>query len=353
MNEHYYNRYINFINSRNGRNISGIIHNHHIIPRCIGGTDDKSNLIKLTLREHYIAHLLLAKSYNDPKLVYAWNMLRSQAKTSRNFESLVNEWLKELSQSHKGKASIQNKETRQSYFEDVDIAKELVNSGIYKYCGSGFVVCKVNGITIAVPKEEYNKNIHDHINNRMFSVYDTRDNTNKKVDMDEYISNKQYYKTNLDNIVYIRVNNTIRGIDKSEYNKNIHDHINANTVVVRDGSNIKRISQDDYKTGHYSSIKKNMVNVYFEDGTSGEITKEEFKTNRSKYKIHNEGLVTCIEIETGKVVQVKKDLYYQYKNIKYRHINSGMILICPYCGKAGGITMKRWHFDNCKHKGDK
>ena len=41
---------------------------HHIIPKCMGGTDDKSNLVKLTAREHYIAHKLLTKIY--PCLLY-------------------------------------------------------------------------------------------------------------------------------------------------------------------------------------------------------------------------------------------------------------------------------------------
>jgi HNH endonuclease len=34
---------------------------HHIIPRSLGGTDDSSNLVKLTAREHFICHLLLTK----------------------------------------------------------------------------------------------------------------------------------------------------------------------------------------------------------------------------------------------------------------------------------------------------
>lgn len=34
---------------------------HHIVPRCMGGTDDSSNLIKLTCREHFICHKILAK----------------------------------------------------------------------------------------------------------------------------------------------------------------------------------------------------------------------------------------------------------------------------------------------------
>jgi hypothetical protein len=36
---------------------------HHIIPRCLGGTDDISNLVYLTAREHFIVHLLLCKMH--------------------------------------------------------------------------------------------------------------------------------------------------------------------------------------------------------------------------------------------------------------------------------------------------
>lgn len=34
---------------------------HHVIPRCIGGSDDPSNLVYLTAEEHWVAHLLLVK----------------------------------------------------------------------------------------------------------------------------------------------------------------------------------------------------------------------------------------------------------------------------------------------------
>ncbi len=36
---------------------------HHIIPKCLGGSDDISNLVLLTAREHLIAHRLLTKIY--------------------------------------------------------------------------------------------------------------------------------------------------------------------------------------------------------------------------------------------------------------------------------------------------
>lgn len=36
---------------------------HHIVPRSIGGGGEASNLIRLTAREHYVAHQLLVKMY--------------------------------------------------------------------------------------------------------------------------------------------------------------------------------------------------------------------------------------------------------------------------------------------------
>ena len=38
-------------------------HTHHIIPKHMGGTDDKSNLIELTVTQHAHAHLKLYKQH--------------------------------------------------------------------------------------------------------------------------------------------------------------------------------------------------------------------------------------------------------------------------------------------------
>lgn len=58
------------------RTLIGYTEKHHIIPRCIGGSDAPENMARLTAREHYIAHLLLVKIYpNEHKLVFAFNMM--------------------------------------------------------------------------------------------------------------------------------------------------------------------------------------------------------------------------------------------------------------------------------------
>lgn len=36
---------------------------HHIFPKCLGGDNSKSNLVHLTYREHFVAHMLLNKLY--------------------------------------------------------------------------------------------------------------------------------------------------------------------------------------------------------------------------------------------------------------------------------------------------
>jgi hypothetical protein len=52
-----------------------IYHNHHIIPKHMGGTDDPSNLIKLTVEEHANAHKLLWEEHGRWQDYVAWSGL--------------------------------------------------------------------------------------------------------------------------------------------------------------------------------------------------------------------------------------------------------------------------------------
>ena len=54
------------------RKLDGYFEKHHIIPKCMKGTNDESNLVLLTGCEHYLAHYLLWKIYPDIHgLIYA------------------------------------------------------------------------------------------------------------------------------------------------------------------------------------------------------------------------------------------------------------------------------------------
>jgi len=67
--------YNNLISYRKKVPAKGYTENHHIVMRCMGGTDDPSNLVRLTGREHWIAHLLLNKIYRTKQTVYACHMM--------------------------------------------------------------------------------------------------------------------------------------------------------------------------------------------------------------------------------------------------------------------------------------
>lgn len=50
---------------------------HHIVPVCLNGSNDFTNLIALTAKEHFVAHLLLHKIYpNNDKLAQAVMMMQ-------------------------------------------------------------------------------------------------------------------------------------------------------------------------------------------------------------------------------------------------------------------------------------
>ena len=55
--------------------------------RVYGGSDSKDNLIKLTSRQHYIAHLILTKVYDCLEMHRAFHIIRIKHKNhNRDFK---------------------------------------------------------------------------------------------------------------------------------------------------------------------------------------------------------------------------------------------------------------------------
>jgi len=72
----YKRHYKLLINRAITRQLEGYAERHHIIPRCLGGTDNPENLVYLTPEEHYVAHQLLTKMYpNNTRLLRAACMM--------------------------------------------------------------------------------------------------------------------------------------------------------------------------------------------------------------------------------------------------------------------------------------
>lgn len=80
INNKYTNIYFNIIKSAQIRDLlSGYSEKHHIIPKSLGGSNKKDNLVILTAREHFICHWLLTKMVEGDdlrKMKHAiWRML--------------------------------------------------------------------------------------------------------------------------------------------------------------------------------------------------------------------------------------------------------------------------------------
>lgn len=72
----YVKIYQSLINKARNTQYKGYTEVHHIIPRCMGGTDDPLNLVTISPEEHHTAHLLLVKIHpNNHKLVHAASMM--------------------------------------------------------------------------------------------------------------------------------------------------------------------------------------------------------------------------------------------------------------------------------------
>jgi len=64
------------VNRKEAKKLFGYCEEHHVVPKCLGGNDEKENLVYLTAREHFLAHFLLIKIYpREHKLLLACNRL--------------------------------------------------------------------------------------------------------------------------------------------------------------------------------------------------------------------------------------------------------------------------------------
>jgi len=103
---------------------------HHIVPKSMGGNNDKNNLAKLTAREHFVCHLLLTKmTYGKYKrnMHFAFWALSNKMKHTNNpdaYDFVVNSRFYELAKEnfstemsilHKGKILSQETKDKLSF----------------------------------------------------------------------------------------------------------------------------------------------------------------------------------------------------------------------------------------------
>tara|TARA_B100000508_G_scaffold136063_1_gene128539 strand:+ start:1192 stop:1902 length:711 start_codon:yes stop_codon:yes gene_type:complete len=164
---------------------------HHIQPRCMGGTDEKENLVLLTPEEHYIAHLLLVKMYPcEPKLLYAANMMSNRNNKSygwvkRKFAKYHSKWLREnFVVTDKMKANMRKAQKGKKKTTEHKRAIGKANTKKYEYKGKIYfgadALKEETGVTRHLYGKYYLKGIdpEPYIGNNTYAFIKTRPKTN-------------------------------------------------------------------------------------------------------------------------------------------------------------------------------
>jgi hypothetical protein len=134
--QHHYQRYQRFIDALKGQSVDGYAEVHHIVPRSLGGSDDAGNLIRLTARQHYVAHWMLARAIGGSasRSFFMMSNLGKYGKVnSATYEIARMEYAEQVSKQLKGKPSqcSFSDETRQK-MRDKKLGRKLAPEHIEK-----------------------------------------------------------------------------------------------------------------------------------------------------------------------------------------------------------------------------
>lgn len=119
-------------------NHDGYFEKHHIVPKSLGGSNSKTNIVKLTARQHFICHLLLVKmtSGNDKrKMIFAAHHMsichrRDKYKISSiTYERLKLQMSNLMKGNQLGKNVVWNKKLREKLSHSLQNSEALKNRG--------------------------------------------------------------------------------------------------------------------------------------------------------------------------------------------------------------------------------
>ena len=107
LNNKYSKIYNQIIEKRKSNLFDGSYYEiHHILPKSLGGSDDSSNLVRLSAKEHFICHYLLTKMFPENtvpyyKMLNAFIMMKCSSLNQKRYFSNLYSYAREKYAEHK------------------------------------------------------------------------------------------------------------------------------------------------------------------------------------------------------------------------------------------------------------
>jgi hypothetical protein len=172
------------IEKRRTEKPTGYTEKHHIIPSSFGGTDDPSNLIELTAREHFLCHYLLVRIHSKErglkfyKAVHAFMMMRCSSEahgnnriTSRLFEKYKKEHSEIMRKTQIGENNSQFGKMWVSYIE-LEMSKKIDKELYPLYYEQGWIQGRKTWKNLKTIKPKVSKSWISYVDLNLITLID-------------------------------------------------------------------------------------------------------------------------------------------------------------------------------------
>lgn len=107
-------------------------HKHHIIPRHMGGTNDLSNLIELSVADHAEAHRLLYENHGKYEDLYAYQALSGQISSDKARREVCRQRMIANNPTNNPETVKKILESRKHYKHSEETKKNMTNASLGK-----------------------------------------------------------------------------------------------------------------------------------------------------------------------------------------------------------------------------
>jgi hypothetical protein len=347
------------------KNIIEGLHQHHIIPRSEGGSDDGENIAYLIPSEHFEVHLMRYAFNQDHRKLSAY-LSRTVFFMAGVFEvdevylniphyaELYERACNDARASYVGMVPAYDHETNSAVY--IKSTEFQLNKDRYSNFNKGLVSvrCNATGSVFKISQVEYNTHSEKYSALAVGKVAVKEIATGEiiQVDSQEYETNSDLYEGVTKGLVTVKdlnTGNTVQiSMDEYRGNPEQYQSFSSGYVVVTDKETgeTTRIDKSLFKNDceQYESINKGFVVVKdFHDGRRKQIKVNEYAENRDKYESIHKGLVVVTERSSGKRMQVTSEIFASHPELYHSVIKEKVSVIEISTGLSKHISMDEFN----------